>query len=145
MIPLAGASHAHAVDYAIVIPMRYAECFAILADGRRVRMHEPRQLVGWSGPAERRSFIFRKGDRGIEIRVDAERRRKVRRAHAFRLSIERPLEFATERLRKLTACDGSLVFIRERGRSAVDLPGERAFSPGAGPGIADRPIAGVPA
>ena len=45
MLPLNGASHAEAVDYAIVIPMRYAECVAILADGRQVRLREAQQLA----------------------------------------------------------------------------------------------------
>jgi hypothetical protein len=113
MVPLAGASHAEAVDYAIVIPMRYAECVAILADGRQVRLQEARQLVGWSGPVARRSFVFRSGDRGIEIRLDAARRRRIREVREFLLSIERSLEFGIERVRKLIACDGSLVFVRE--------------------------------
>lgn len=118
MIPLAGASHADAIEYAIVIPMRYAECVAILADGRQVRLREPRQLVGWSGPVERRSFVFRSGDRGVEVRVDAARRRRVREVRDFLLSIERSLEFGVERVRKLIACDGSLVFVREMSNAA---------------------------
>ncbi|HKJ60476.1 MAG TPA: hypothetical protein VKA94_00570, partial [Hyphomicrobiales bacterium] len=113
MIPLNGASHAEAVDYAIVIPMRYAECVAVLADGRQVRLREARQLVGWSGPVARRSFVFRSGARGIEIRIDAARRRRIRVVREFLLSIERSLEHGIERVRKLIARDGSLVFVRE--------------------------------
>jgi Malate synthase G, alpha-beta insertion domain len=113
MVPLAGASHADAIDYAIVIPLRYAECAAILADGRQVRLREARQLVGWSGPAARRTFVFRNGDRGFEIRLDAARRRRVREVRSFLLAIERSLEFGAERVRKLIACDGSLVYVRE--------------------------------
>jgi Malate synthase G, alpha-beta insertion domain len=134
MVPLVGASHAEAIDYAIVIPMRYAECFALLADGRRVRMREPQQLVGWSGPVERRTFVFRNGDRGIEIRVNAARRRRIREVQAFLLSIRRSLEFGMERVRKLTARDGSLVFVGEQCRTIIDRATERTCYQDAGAG-----------
>ena len=42
LIPLRNASHADVVEYRVEIPMRYAECYAILTDGRRARLVEPR-------------------------------------------------------------------------------------------------------
>ena len=48
-IPLSGASHADVVSYSVAIPMRYAECFGVLADGRKVRFADKRNFVGWSG------------------------------------------------------------------------------------------------
>mgnify|MGYP001824429162 FL=1 len=47
-IPLQGASHADVCEYVVEIPMRYAECFALLNDGRKVGLKNPRQFVGWS-------------------------------------------------------------------------------------------------
>ena len=49
ILPLAGASHADVVRYAVDIPMRYAECFATLADGRTVRLENAGQLLGRTG------------------------------------------------------------------------------------------------
>lgn len=49
LLPLAGASHADVVRYAVDIPMRYAECFATLADGRTVRLENAGQLLGRTG------------------------------------------------------------------------------------------------
>lgn len=49
LLPLAGASHADVVRYAVDIPMRYAECFATLADGRNVRLQHAEQLLGRTG------------------------------------------------------------------------------------------------
>ncbi len=36
VIPLDGASHTDVVNYSVEIPLRYAECFALLCDGRKV-------------------------------------------------------------------------------------------------------------
>ncbi|MEO1202379.1 MAG: hypothetical protein AAFX10_06715 [Pseudomonadota bacterium] len=76
--PLKGASHADVVDYAIVIPMRYAECVAILKDGTEARFREPRQLIGWSGPAERRRFYFQGSHKAAVVRTSQSRRRRIR-------------------------------------------------------------------
>lgn len=78
LIPLAGASHADVVDYAIFFPLRYAECAADLSEGARVRLRYPHQLLGWSGPAGRRTFYFRCGHRGLAVRTNSERNTVVR-------------------------------------------------------------------
>jgi hypothetical protein len=76
--PLVGASHADVVDYAIVIPMRYAECVAILKDGTQARFREPRHLIGWSGTVERRRFYLHGSHKAAVIRTNQSRRRRVR-------------------------------------------------------------------
>ena len=48
VVPLQGASHADVVEYCVEAPMRYAECLALLADGRKVGLRNPCQFVGWS-------------------------------------------------------------------------------------------------
>ncbi len=115
--PLVGASHADVVDYAIVIPMRYAECVAILKDGTEARFREPRQLVGWSGPAEHRRFYFKGLGKAAVIRTRRLRRSRIREIRAlpgFTLASEQAAEAGraskTARiLEKLVARDGSLL------------------------------------
>jgi len=70
VIPLKDASHADVVNYTVEIPMRYAECFAVLRDGRKAPLADRRQFVGWSGETGKRSLLFRKNLLHIELRTD---------------------------------------------------------------------------
>ena len=70
VIPLKGASHADVVSSSVEIPMRYAECFATLADGRKVRLTDKRRFVGWSGDDAKRTLLFRKNLLHIELHTD---------------------------------------------------------------------------
>ncbi|MCP4299073.1 MAG: hypothetical protein GY783_00685 [Gammaproteobacteria bacterium] len=70
-IPLQGASHADVVEYLVEIPMRYAECFALLSDGRKVALQEPRKFVGWSRHDRDRSLLFRSNGKHFEVAVEA--------------------------------------------------------------------------
>ena len=70
VIPLKGASHADVVSYSVEVPMRYAECFATLRDGRKVRLAERRRFVGWSGDADKRALLFRKNLLHIELQTE---------------------------------------------------------------------------
>ena len=70
VIPLKGASHADVVGYSVEIPMRYAECFATLRDGRKVRLADKRRFVGWSGDDNKRALLFRKNLLHIELHTD---------------------------------------------------------------------------
>jgi len=70
-IPLDGASHAEVVEYSVDVPLRYAQCFARLADGRTVRLRDASQFLAWSGWEGKRSFLFQSGRRRIEIQTDA--------------------------------------------------------------------------
>ena len=71
-IPLQGASHADVAEYVVEIPMRYAECFALLNDGRKVPLKNPRQFVGWSRHDRNRSLLFRSNGKHYEVAVEAE-------------------------------------------------------------------------
>jgi hypothetical protein len=71
MIPLNGASHAEVVAYAIDVPMRYAECYATLANGRKARFLNSAQFIGWSDDDGKRAYLFRSGRRRVEIRTQA--------------------------------------------------------------------------
>lgn len=70
VIPLKHASHADVVSYTVEIPMRYAECFAVLRDGRKVPLADRRRFIGWSGETAIRSLLFRKNLLHIELRTD---------------------------------------------------------------------------
>lgn len=70
VIPLKGASHADVVSYSVEIPLRYAECFATLRDGRKVRLADKRRFIGWSGDDSQRALLFRKNLLHIELRTD---------------------------------------------------------------------------
>ena len=119
LFPLAGASHADAESYAILIPMRYAECVARLRDGTTARFRQPQALLGWSGPAERRRFLLHNGGKGMEIRINTARRRQVRRIREMRdlavvgrESQARRASRADANARKFIGRDGDLLYVR---------------------------------
>ena len=70
LIPLRDASHADVVEYRVEIPMRYAECHAILADGTKARFVDPRKFLGWSSHDVRRSLLVRNNDYTVVVEVD---------------------------------------------------------------------------
>lgn len=73
LLPLAGASHADVVRYAVDIPMRYAECFATLADGRSVRLRDARQLLGRTGDECDCMLLFATGNRYLLLSAETGR------------------------------------------------------------------------
>ncbi|MDH3481879.1 MAG: hypothetical protein OEM50_09205 [Gammaproteobacteria bacterium] len=73
VIPLRGASHADVTEYVIESPMRYAECFAVLSDGRKVGLQDPSAFVGWSGHDRSRSLLFRSNSKHYEVAIEASR------------------------------------------------------------------------
>lgn len=73
LIPLRGASHSEVIHYGVDTPMRYSECYAVLGDGRVVRLRDARQFVGWTGMNGSRRLLFAQGEQQIELRRGAER------------------------------------------------------------------------
>lgn len=70
LIPLRDASHADVIGYSVEIPMRYAECFAWLRDGRRVGFRHKRRFVGWTGYEACRSLLF--NSEGLHLVIDVD-------------------------------------------------------------------------
>ena len=70
LIPLKGASHTEVVEYAVEVPLRNAECHALLADGRKVGLVEPWKFKGWSGHDASRTLLFRVN--GAHLKIDVE-------------------------------------------------------------------------
>ena len=110
LIPLRNASHADVVEYRVQIPMRYAECVAVLADGRTARFAEPRKFLGWSSHDERRSLLFRHHGITLEVEVDnlaAERARGTVR----RINLQAAFREGASRLKKFIGIDGGLIIV----------------------------------
>jgi len=111
-VPLKGASHADVVSYSVDIPMRYAECYAVLADGQKVRLQNARQFMGWSGPEGEQTLLFRNNGRRIVIDAGA-------RHHGAESSGRR------NGVHKFIARDGSLLFMRRWGQELAKNVGDR--------------------
>lgn len=72
VLPLDGVSHADVVRYTVEIPTRYARCFGVLADGRKVPFIKLRKFIGWAGRDNKRSLLFRNNGLHIEIQTDTD-------------------------------------------------------------------------
>ena len=72
-IPLRGASHADVRLYSVEIPMRYAECIAILNDGRKVSLLDKRQFKGWTDQGSRSAMLFDNDEQRFELLFDVSR------------------------------------------------------------------------
>jgi hypothetical protein len=72
LIPLRDASHTDVVEYSVEVPFRYAECYALLQDGRKVSLVEPRKFVGWSSHNPSRTLLFRVNGAHLELDVEEE-------------------------------------------------------------------------
>ncbi|MBT8065806.1 MAG: hypothetical protein KJO09_01100 [Gammaproteobacteria bacterium] len=109
-IPLQGASHADVCEYVVEIPMRYAECFALLNDGRKVALKNPRQFVGWSRHDRNRSLLFRSNGKHYEVAVEAELRGQAPGCIRT-VFLEAKSERRSSLARKFIGVDGDLVIL----------------------------------
>jgi len=69
-IPLRDASHADVVSYSVETIWRKAECIATLSDGRKVKLHDSWQFIGYTGRAPVRFMLFLCNGRHIEVQID---------------------------------------------------------------------------
>ena len=108
LIPLQGASHADVVEYCVDIPMRYAECHAVLADGSKARFADPRKFLGWSSHDVRRSLLFRNNDITLEVEVDNEA--TERECSTVRsINLQAAVRKGANRIKKFIGVDGDLL------------------------------------
>jgi len=110
LIPLRDASHADVVEYRVEIPMRYAECHAVLKDGTRARFAEPRKFLGWSSHDVRRSLLFRNNDITLEVEVDnqaTERQCSTVRS----INLQAAVRKGANRIKKFIGIDGDLLIL----------------------------------
>ena len=122
LIPLDEGSFANVVDLGIDIPMRYAECYLVLDDGRRVRLKDRHQLLGWSGGPQRRSFYFQADTTILCVRTNSAHRVPVRMVELWddreTVAAYSPRDAQVKKLNspahKITTVDGSLLFVASR-------------------------------
>ncbi len=105
LIPLAGASHAEVVDYAVEIPLRYAQCYATLKDGRKVAFCKPGQFMGWTGNEPGRSLLFRCGASTLELGLETSTEASCIRNIIFEI-----LPRCASTVKKFVGVDGGLVY-----------------------------------
>lgn len=109
-IPLNGASHADVVEYSVEIPMRYAECLALLKDGRKVGLRDPRKFKGWSQHSLNRSLLFRSNGKHFEVAVEEQLLGKAPGC-IREVFLEARSERRSSLARKFIGVDGDLVIL----------------------------------
>lgn len=135
LIPLDSATHAEVTGLSMDIPMRYAECVVILADGTTTRLRKASQFLGWSDRGRDRAFYFRAGDRVIRFRTSAKRLQAIEAIDAwpsFRsLSASSAADPRVARLGKsahrIVSTDGGLLFIAPEKPSEAEVPAGLGF------------------
>jgi hypothetical protein len=110
LIPLRGATHADVVEYLVEIPMRYAECFALLSDGRKVRLVDSRKFLGWSSHDSRRSLLFHNNDITLEVEVDNEAAQKDK-STVRSINLQAAIRNGASRIKKFIGIDGGLLIL----------------------------------
>ena len=104
VIPLQGASHADVVEYCVEAPMRFAECLALLADGRKVGLQNPCQFVGWSSE----SLLFNSNGKHCVVAMNTDSHRNSQ--GCIRVAfLEEKSERRSTSAKKFIGIDGELV------------------------------------
>ncbi|MGI9248067.1 MAG: hypothetical protein ACR2QI_03580 [Woeseiaceae bacterium] len=109
-IPLQGASHADVLEYVVESPMRYAECCALLSDGRKVGLQDPCKFVGWSRHSRNRSLLFRSNGKHFEVAVEGGLRGQAPRSIRV-VFLEASSERRSGIAGKFIGIDGDLVIL----------------------------------
>jgi len=108
LIPLRDASHTDVVEYSVEVPYRYAECYALLQDGRKVSLLEPRKFVGWSSHKPSRTLLFRVNGAHLELDVADELAGQAPgKIHS--ISLEAMALRCADTMRKFIGIDGDLM------------------------------------
>ena len=124
-VPLADASFGDAAIFDIDIPMRYAEFFAWLRNGKTVRLRNRSQLLGWSGRGRRRHFYFHADGAGIlRVRTNNARRQPIRAVDYWQDAVlcraqsssDPRLKALGSNVHKIITVDGSLCFASAKQR-----------------------------
>ncbi len=71
-IPLDGASHTAAREYAVDTSTQPATCSVTLSDGRSVGLVDAGKFAGFSEQGDKRSYLFRNNNLYLELQTDAE-------------------------------------------------------------------------
>lgn len=110
LIPLRDASHTEVVEYSVEVPFRFAECYALLQDGRKVALVEPRKFVGWSSYEPSRKLLFRVNGTHIELDVEEELAGQAP-GKIHNIVIEAMALRCADSMKKYIGIDGDLVML----------------------------------
>ena len=110
LIPLRGASHTEVAEYSVEIPLRNAECFALLRDGRKVGLAEPWKFIGWSSYSPSRTLLFRVKAAHLELEVEDELA-GMSPGKIHNITLEAMTLRAANAMRKFIGIDGTLVLL----------------------------------
>ena len=110
LIPLKDASHADVLQYRVEIPMRYAECYAVMADGSKVRFANPRKFLGWSSRDARRSLLFRNNDITLEVEIDNRAAEKAN-STVRSINLQAAMRQGANRIKKFIGIDGDQLIL----------------------------------
>ena len=110
LIPLRDASHTDVVEYSVEVPFRYAECYALLQDGRKVGLVEPRKFVGWSSYDPSRKLLFRVNGTHLELDVEDELAGKAP-GKIHNIVLEAVALRCASTMKKFIGIDGKLVML----------------------------------
>lgn len=110
LIPLRDASHNDVVEYSVEVPFRYAECFALLADGRKVGFIEPRKFVGWSSYSPSRVLLFRINGAHLELDVE-EQLAGIAPGKIHNITLEAMAVRCADKMKKFIGIDGDQLLL----------------------------------
>ena len=128
-IPLKDVSHADVVRYSVETIWRKAECVATLADGRRVKLSDAWQFIGYTGHDPVRCLLFSNNGQHIEVRIDTEQLTIAVEANDTGYVLRNWLGLIKSTLVAMFVTDGSsLVKVLDRSRTYTAVDGSQ-FSP----------------
>ena len=110
LIPLRNACHNDVIEYSVEVPFRYAECFAVLADGRKVGLVEPRKFVGWSSYNPSRTLLFRINGAHLELDVEEQLAGKAP-GRIHNITLEAMAIRGADKMKKFIGIDGDQVLL----------------------------------
>ena len=110
LIPLKDASHTDVVEYSIEVPFRYAECFALLSDGRKVGLTKPRRFVGWSSYDPSHTLLFRVKGAHLELDIE-DQLAGMAPGKVHNITLEAMALRCADSVRKFIGIDGNLVLL----------------------------------
>ncbi len=110
LIPLQDARHSDVVEYSVEVPFRYAECFAMLSDGRKARFLNSRCFVGWSSYAPSRTLLFKVNGAHLELDVEEQLAGQAP-GQIHNITLEAMALRCADKVKKFIGIDGDLVLI----------------------------------
>jgi len=110
LIPLRDASHTDVVEYSVEVPLRNAECYALLQDGRKVGLVEPWKFKGWSSHDPSRTLLFRVNGSHLELDVEEELAGKAP-GKVHNIILEAVALRCANTMRKFIGIDGTQVML----------------------------------